>query len=153
MVEPAARAAFVWILGEYGQGIQDAPYLLERLATSMAEEDVPVRVALLSACLKLFFKRPPECQKLLGEVLRTGCADGNLDVRDRALLYLRLLKHSLDTAKVVVAQQLPQTAAFAEEQSPEISDRVFDEFNSLSVVYNAPASQFLDQQVLVGCLG
>lgn len=134
-------------MGEYGQGIQDAPYLLERLAAGMAEEDVPVRVALLSASLKLFFKRPPECQRLLGTALKAGCSDGNLDVRDRALLYMRLLKHSLDTARAVVAQELPQTRAFAEEQSPEISDRVFDEFNSLSVVYNAPASQFLDEQV------
>ena len=71
--------------------LQDAPYLLEPLAASFANEDVPVRLALLSAVGKLFFQRPPECQRLLGTVLAAAAADSNLDVHDRALLYYRYL--------------------------------------------------------------
>lgn len=138
ILEPEARAAFVWILGEYGQSIQvpdhshprsactpsfsaefrahvsrlttvrapyiaghacqqltytwpvkDAPYLLEPLAEGFAEEAVPVRMALLAAVTKLFFRRPPECQKLLGIVLAAASSDSNQDVHDRALLYYR----------------------------------------------------------------
>ena len=69
--------------------LQDAPYLLEPLASSFASEDVPVRAALLSAAGKLFFQRPPECQRLLGTVLAAAAADPNVDVHDRALLYYR----------------------------------------------------------------
>ena len=54
-----------------------------------AEEAVPVRVALLAAVTKLFFRRPPECQRLLGNVLAAAAADTNQDVHDRALLYYR----------------------------------------------------------------
>ena len=35
--------------------------------------------------------------------------------------------------------------SFAEEQSPELRDRIFDEFNSLAVIYREPAAAFLRQ--------
>ena len=69
--------------------LQDAPYLLESAAHSFAAEEIPVRLAVLSAAAKLFLKRPPECQLLLGSVLLAGSSDGNQDVHDRALLYYR----------------------------------------------------------------
>ncbi len=68
---------------------QDAPYLLEPLATGFGDEEVPVRLALLTAALKLFFARPPECQALLGAALAAAAADANQDVRDRGLMYYR----------------------------------------------------------------
>ena len=69
--------------------LQDAPYLLEPVVDTFDAEEVPVRLALLSAVAKLFFKRPPECQKLLGKALAAAAADSNQDVHDRALLYHR----------------------------------------------------------------
>ena len=69
--------------------MKDAPYLLEPLAEGFAEEAVPVKLALLAAVTKLFFRRPPECQKLLGSVLAAASSDTNQDVHDRALLYYR----------------------------------------------------------------
>ena len=68
---------------------QDAPYLLEPLALGFADEEVPVRLALLTAALKLFFARPPECQTLLGAALAAAVADADQDVRDRGLMYYR----------------------------------------------------------------
>lgn len=72
--------------------LQDAPYLLEPLAASFASEEVAVRLALLAAAGKLFFQRPPECQKLLGTVLTAAAADSNIDIHDRALLYYRYFR-------------------------------------------------------------
>lgn len=37
---------------------------------------------------------------------------------------------------------LPSIARFAEEQSPEQRDRIFDELNTLAVVYRQPSSAF-----------
>ncbi len=70
-------------------GAQDAPYLLEALAGDFGGEAVRVRLALLTAAARLFFKRPPECQRVLGAVLAAAAADGNQDVHDRRLLYYR----------------------------------------------------------------
>jgi hypothetical protein len=39
VVEPEARAAFVWMLGTHGDAIQDAPYLLEALAEGFDGEE------------------------------------------------------------------------------------------------------------------
>jgi len=72
-----------------GGGAQDAPYLLEALAGDFGGEAVRVRLALLTAAAHLFFKRPPECQRVLGAVLAAAASDGNQDVHDRGLLYYR----------------------------------------------------------------
>ena len=43
--------------------------------------------------MKLFFKRPPEMQQMLGRLLDAVISDElHQDVHDRALLYYRLLK-------------------------------------------------------------
>lgn len=69
--------------------MQDAPYLLERVASSFAAEHADVRAALLTATAKLFFKRPPECQRALGLCLQAAAADSHMLIHDRALMYLR----------------------------------------------------------------
>lgn len=48
-----------------------------------------MQLAMLSAAMKLFFKRPPECQQLLGATLAAAAAESSQDVHDRALLYYR----------------------------------------------------------------
>mmetsp|Transcript_24163 Transcript_24163/g.62817 ORF Transcript_24163/g.62817 Transcript_24163/m.62817 type:complete len:701 (+) Transcript_24163:309-2411(+) len=143
--EPQARAAFIWLLGEHGKGIQDAPYLLEAVSENLGEQTRFVKLAMLNSCMKLFFQRPPECQRLLGCVLKSGSSDQDQDVQDRVLMYYRLLQHSTDAAARVVCPTLPVVHAFVEEHSAEIKDRVFDEFNTLSVIFRAPSASFLDK--------
>ena len=56
------KAAVIWMLGEFGHLIDDAPYILEPLIDSLGsgeEESTAVRCELLTATVKLFFKRPP----------------------------------------------------------------------------------------------
>lgn len=91
------KAAVVWIIGEYGDLIATAPYLLEPLIDTYTDEAASaVRLELLTATMKLFFKRPPESQKMLGRLLQSAVSDvTNIDVRDRALLYYRLLQHDV----------------------------------------------------------
>ncbi len=48
-----------------------------------------VQLALLAAAAKMFFKRPPEAQQVLGAAIAGGLAESNQDVHDRALLYYR----------------------------------------------------------------
>lgn len=37
--EPKAKAALIWMLGEYAQDMQDSPYILEGLVENWDEED------------------------------------------------------------------------------------------------------------------
>uniref|UniRef100_A0A251VLX7 Beta-adaptin-like protein n=1 Tax=Helianthus annuus TaxID=4232 RepID=A0A251VLX7_HELAN len=134
--EPKAKAALIWMLGEYAQDMQDAPYALEGLVDEWEDEPSPeVRLHLLTAVMKCFFRRPPETQKALGSALAAGLADMHQDVHDRALFYYRLLQHNVSVANSVVNPTKQAVSVFADTQSSEIKDRIFDEFNSLSVLY------------------
>lgn len=140
-----ATVSYVWILGEYGHMIQDAPYVLEGMIMEKVENEKftsSVRLALLTAIAKLFFKRPPECRKALGYALQQGVQDEDAMVRDRAATYYALLADGgPQIAKSIVSA--PGPAIAIESQSPEVRDRIFDEWNSLSVIYNAPATSFI----------
>lgn len=144
ITEPAARAALVWMLGEFGHVIPSAPYSLEPMLDDFADEASPeVRLELLAAATKLFLKRPPECQAMLGRVLAAGCEDEHMDVHDRALMYYRLLQHSATDASGVIAAPKDAVVEFASGQSQAAKDAIFEEFNSLSVIYNKPAAAFV----------
>ncbi|RYQ85443.1 hypothetical protein Ahy_B10g105006 isoform A [Arachis hypogaea] len=145
--EPKAKAALIWMLGEYSQDMPDAPYVLESLVENWDEEhSAEVRLHLLTAVMKCFFKRAPETQKALGAALAAGLADFHQDVHDRALFYYRLLQYKVSVAESVVNPPKQAVSVFADSQSSEIKDRIFDEFNSLSVIYQKPSYMFTDKE-------
>ncbi|XP_062206228.1 beta-adaptin-like protein A [Phragmites australis] len=145
--EPKGKAALIWMLGEYSQDMHDAPYVLESLVENWDEEHSPeVRLHLLTAVMKCFFKRPPETQKALGATLAAGLSDTHQDVHDRALFYYRLLQYDPAVAEHVVNPPKQAVSVFADTQSSEIKDRIFDEFNSMSVVYQKPSYMFTDKE-------
>ncbi|XP_039018107.1 beta-adaptin-like protein A isoform X2 [Hibiscus syriacus] len=145
--EPKAKAALIWMLGEYSQDMQDAPYILESLIENWDEEhSAEVRLHLLTAVMKCFFKRPPETQSALGAALAAGVADFHQDVHDRALFYHRILRYNVSVAERVVNPPKQAVSVFADTQSSEIKDRIFEEFNSLSVLYQKPSYMFIDKE-------
>ncbi|KAL8101676.1 beta-adaptin-like protein A isoform X1 [Apium graveolens] len=145
--EPKAKAALIWMLGEYAQDMHDAPYVLESLVENWEDEDsAEVRLHLLTSVVKCFFKRPPETQQALGAALAAGVADFHQDVHDRALFYYRLLQYKVFIAERIVDPPKQAVSVFADNQSSEIKDRIFDEFNSLSVVYQKPSYMFTDKE-------
>ncbi|XP_020599817.1 beta-adaptin-like protein A [Phalaenopsis equestris] len=145
--EPKGKAALIWMLGEYSNDMLDAPYILESLLENWDEEHAAeVRLHLLTATMKCFFKRPPEVQKALGAALAAGLADSHQDVHDRALFYYRLLQYDVSLAERVVNPPKQAVSVFTDTQSSEIKDHIFDEFNTLSVLYQKPAYMFTDKE-------
>ena len=111
------------------------------------------KLELMTAAMKLFFKRPPEAQKLLGSILNAILdpeANVDADLHDRALFFYRLLREDIESAeKIVNASKGGAVRAFAEEANNEIREQVFRELNTLSVLYNAPAESFTRQKYLL----
>eukprot|EP00922_Rhytidocystis_sp_ex-Travisia-forbesii_P014553 GHVS01021762.1.p1 GENE.GHVS01021762.1~~GHVS01021762.1.p1 ORF type:complete len:735 (+),score=105.88 GHVS01021762.1:297-2501(+) len=142
--EPEALAAVVWMLGEFGECLEDAPYLLEHMIKSSTEDGTClVRLELLTAAVKLFIKRPPEMQDMLGALLQKGVQEWSQpEVHDKALFYYRLLTYSVPETRRVVNCLKTRVTFFQEDMDKEAVNRLFREFNSLSVVYAQPASQF-----------
>mmetsp|Transcript_14975 Transcript_14975/g.19431 ORF Transcript_14975/g.19431 Transcript_14975/m.19431 type:complete len:829 (+) Transcript_14975:21-2507(+) len=146
VTEPQAVASLIWILGEYGSEIPEAPYLLENVIDTYEEETSnEVKLALLTASVKVFFQRPPEMHAMLGRLMLSATNEGeSQDVRDRSLFYYRLLRNDVNSAKTVVLDSgHRQITAFAEDQEVQIKDALFHEFNSLSIIYSKLQRHFI----------
>lgn len=149
--DPNAKAVLVWILGEFGENVVEAPYLLEHIIDGYAEEQsVPIKLNVLTAAMKLFFKRPPEMQAMLGRLFSTAINEtGNQDLHDRSLLYYRLLTTDISAAKslFIGGSQFPVVSGnFAEMNDLEKRAKLFAEFNTLAVVYGMPSVQFIAEK-------
>lgn len=145
VTEPEGKCALLWILGEYGVSIEDAPYLLESMIDSFLEEsNASVRLEMLTSTVKLFFCRPPEMQHMLGRLLQKAINEStHPDVRDRALLYYRLLELSPEEARKVICAPKDCVEEFHEETEQDWRERVFEDFNTLSTVYKQAPSKFV----------
>ena len=51
------------------QHMDDAPYMLEEAVNSLPSDSSTVVLQLLTSVMKVFFKRAPECQEMLGRLL------------------------------------------------------------------------------------
>lgn len=151
--DPEARGALVWIIGQHGQDILEAPYLLESIIDSYGEEQSSsLKLHMLTAAMKLFFKRPPEMQQMLARLLASAVNDSsNQDVHDRALLYYRLLSVDMTVAAALFKdgggglEFVAGASAFAEHCDEEKKRLVFNEFNTLAVIYGMPSNKFTDK--------
>jgi hypothetical protein len=106
-----------------------------------------VKLALLTGTVKLFFQRPPEVHAMLGKLLVAATSDStgeSQDVRDRGLLYYRMLRYDVNAAKMIISDSARRTiSSFAEDQEVQIKDALFNEFNSLSIIYSKLQRHFI----------
>eukprot|EP00286_Rhodomonas_abbreviata_P030069 CAMPEP_0181301436 /NCGR_PEP_ID=MMETSP1101-20121128/7424_1 /TAXON_ID=46948 /ORGANISM="Rhodomonas abbreviata, Strain Caron Lab Isolate" /LENGTH=621 /DNA_ID=CAMNT_0023406743 /DNA_START=76 /DNA_END=1937 /DNA_ORIENTATION=- len=142
-----AKVSLVWILGQFGTDIPDAPYLLEEKIDAWEEEDDPaVRCELLTAAVKLFYARPPEMQHMLGRLFQTAIADAsNVDVHDRALFYYRLMTADPEEARHVIFGGDVTVDRFLDEGGPELHDQLLEAFGTLSVLYGMAEDRWLPE--------
>jgi vesicle coat complex subunit len=117
------KVSICWLLGEYGDVIDESPYILENFIGNFEQEQASsVKLEILSAAMKLFFKRPPEMHKMLGELLATAIEGSEeVDVKDRALMYYRLLKFDVHEAARVVNCPKIIVDAFVDTEDLELN--------------------------------
>ena len=146
ITEPSGRVSVIWLLGE--TTVKEAPYALEKLIDTYDDITAPtVKMALLTSTMKLFFQRPPECQRMLGRLLKYTTEDvSNQDLHDRALLYHRLLKSSPKLAQMVVggtSATISDQLVFCEDDDEPIRKALMTEFNTLSTLYGKTSDNFI----------
>ena len=115
--ETEAKAAYIWILGEFGQEIELAPYILEIMINANKEfKSVEISLELLTSLTKLFFTRPAEVKGMLGNFFKFAISDNNdADLRDRANFYYKLLKSDILTAKQIICGEGNEIENFVEK--------------------------------------
>jgi hypothetical protein len=91
---PDALHAVVWMLGEFSDQIPSAPQVLANYlqAIDVLTQGSGVQLAILTATIKMFLCNPPMMENILREVLNMYLQRAtNPDVRDRAMVFYRLL--------------------------------------------------------------
>ncbi|ODA77695.1 hypothetical protein RJ55_06297 [Drechmeria coniospora] len=137
--EPEAKAAMVWVIGQYADRIENSDVLLEDFLYTFAEEPVEVQLALLTATVKLFIQRPTKGQDLVPKVLKWATEEtDNPDLRDRAYMYWRLLSTDMPAAKEIVMGEKPPITAEAERLEAPTLEEMCLNVGTLATVYLKP---------------
>lgn len=140
--EPEAKAAMIWVIGQYASRIENSDVLLEDFLYSFADEPVEVQLALLTATVKLFIQRPTKGQELVPKVLKWATEDtDNPDLRDRGYMYWRLLSSDMATAKSIVMGEKPAITAESEKLDPATLEEMCLSVGTLATVYLKPVQQ------------
>ncbi|KAJ5918083.1 hypothetical protein N7454_010458 [Penicillium verhagenii] len=146
--EPNARAALIWIVGQYAEKISNAGDILGGFVDGFNEEFSQTQLQILTAVVKLFLKRPEKAQGLVQRVLQAATAENdNPDVRDRAYIYWRLLSNTSDqnATKDIVLSDKPPIVTTIHSLPPALLDQLLQELSTLSSVYHKPPEQFIGQ--------
>ena len=140
--EPEAKAAMIWVIGEYADRIENSDVLLDDFLYSFADEPVEVQLALLTATVKLFIQRPTKGQDLVPKVLKWATEEtDNPDLRDRGYMYWRLLSTDATLAKKVVMGPKPAITAESEKLDPTTLEEMCLNVGTLATVYLKPVQQ------------
>ncbi len=82
---PAARAAILWVVGEYCERVPKvAPDVLRKFAKSFVNEEPQVKMQVLNLAVKLCLTNPEQTRLLAQYVFNLAKYDQDYDIRDRA---------------------------------------------------------------------
>ena len=140
--EPEAKAAMIWVIGQYADRIDNSDVLLDDFLFSFADEPIEVQLALLTATVKLFIQRPTKGQELVPKVLKWATEEtDNPDLRDRGYMYWRLLSSDPATAKQIVMGEKPAITAESEKLDPNTLEEMCLSIGNLATIYLKPVHQ------------
>ncbi|KAL4461506.1 hypothetical protein ABPG74_016130 [Tetrahymena malaccensis] len=141
---PEAKAAMIWIIGEYVDTIENSGSLLEEFVKSFIEEPAIVQHQILTSCVKLFLMRPQDGYDLVHKLLQQATNNcENPDIRDRGYIYWRLLGQSPELAKKIVYSERPEISDNTYVLETALLDKLIENIGTLSSVYYKPPEQFV----------
>lgn len=146
--EPDAKAAMIWIIGEYADRIDNSGDLLESFLESFHEEPSMVQLQLLTATVKMCLKNPQTSRELVGRVLKLATDESNNpDLRDRGYMYWRMLSKSPELARQVLLSERPSISDSSFSMQPKVLDRLIMNISTLASVYHQVPEAFCDNNL------
>ncbi|KAH8106702.1 adaptin N terminal region-domain-containing protein [Cristinia sonorae] len=144
--EPEAKAAMIWIIGQFADKIDSADELMEDLTFNFMDESVEVQLALLTASVKLFiFKSQSETSKnLVHKVLKWATEEvDNPDLRDRGFMYWRLLAINPAVAGEIVLAEKPAITTDSDRMDRGALDQLLLHTGTLGSIYHKNPETFI----------
>ena len=139
-----AKAAAIWILGEYCQLIDKVDLLLDPFLDTFHDETAEVQIQLLTALVKVFCIKPDETRDQIQFILNESIKESVLpDVRNRALIYWRLLSADSEATKKTVIFPKHTVSASSEKYTPEVLDELIKNMGNVSGILHVVPSEFV----------
>ncbi len=152
ITEPEAKAAFLYIVGEFCMNIPKSTEYISPYITNFADEPPVVKLQILNAIIKNYVNKPDdESETLVKSALKMGGEETeNPDVRDRAYVYWRLLESEPDVAKDMIMAEKP-SFEFREEIVFEgtIVDNIIENMTNISAVYQKFSNELIPKEDMV----
>ncbi len=140
-----ARAAMIWIIGQFSNQIPKVIDKLDYFVETLIEESPVVQLQLLTTAVKIYLTQPDKSQHLIQAVLQTATEKiENADVRDRAYIYWRLLSSDTSVAKKIILADIPKIDTPITNFSPVLLNQLLRELSTIGSVYHKPASSFVN---------
>ncbi|KAJ1901089.1 hypothetical protein LPJ66_001029 [Kickxella alabastrina] len=142
--EPEARAAMIWIIGQYADRIDNSDVVLGTFLESFLDDPAEVQLAMLTAVVKLFIMRPTAGQDLVPKVLKWATEQvDSPDIRDRGFIYWRLLSTDPEMARAVVLSDKPEISAEGEKIDMPLLEELLLQVGTLSSIYRKLPCTFI----------
>ena len=147
---PESKNAMIWIITQYSDILPDYLELFKVYCDDVLEEAPEIQFSILSSSVKFFVRNPsPETEQTCLNLLKL-CTEKahNPDLRDRALIYWRLLTYakqnsnvlSNDTVREIVDGELPMIELNT-NLDPIILEELELNIGSVTSIYLKPTAQ------------
>jgi AP-4 complex subunit beta-1 len=104
LTDSKGRSAFLYLLSQYANLLEDSPYIIEEFVESFPNEaDAVIKYEILMTCVRVFFHHPAAMQGILGQILELCLQDADKSIQSGALFYYRLLSNDVKHAKMITA--------------------------------------------------
>lgn len=109
LTDTEGQLAFLSVLSQYGNLLEDSPYIIEEYVENFPNEtNSVIKYQLLMTCVHVFFHHPAAMQGILGQVLELCIQDADKSVQSQALLYYRLLNHDVEHTKIITSIEMQE---------------------------------------------
>ena len=123
LYESPAKVSMIWILGHFCDHVEGSTDALHDYTLSFLDQSSDVQLALLTATVKLFLRKPKSGGPIVQKILHQATdLVANPDVRDRGYFYMRLL-----TLDANIAMAVAFADASSEEALEQIQQHVLDQ--------------------------
>ena len=138
--EPEAKSSMIWIVGQYSDRIENSLDVITDFYSKWEEEPYAVRLSILVAIVKSFFYKPKQFDQLVKEVLkRCSESSDHPDLRDRGLMYWRMISKNPKKAKAIVLKDKPEASAATADLDSNLLMELIFYFGTLpSITSRAP---------------
>lgn len=142
--EPRAKAAGIWLLGEYCHLIDKVDLLLDPYLDTFHDETPLVQLQILGSIVKLYLHNPDESKDMLQCVLTEAAKDSNVpDIKNRAMLYWRLLSDDAEAAKGIIRFDKTTIIHKQRKMDDDVLDELIKNLGTVSGVLHIVPSDFV----------